>query len=184
MGRGAYTLKWLRAVLEHPTLRTRARMVAAALAIHLNADGEAWPAIPTLAETSGYATSEPVRLGLDELIEAGFLGIRRGGGRGHTHKYKALLPATERVDTEHRLEGPVDPGRGDESAGRVVSDPERVVSQDPNSSELHKNSSFDSQAELKASRELLKVPDGETLGSFVIGETRRGNADLFEPPSD
>lgn len=178
MGRGAYTLTWLRAVVGHPDLKTRARMVAAVLAIHLNADGEAWPSLQTLAREAGYKSLKPVRQAIEELVTAKLLVVRPGGGRHNTHHYKALLPSTETVPAEHQTGDTGSAGRGHGSAETVDSDAESGDSGDPNSSELNKNSY--SPSELDEAKELLGVPEGQTIGSFIIDETRRGNTKVAE----
>lgn len=182
MTRGAYTLKWLRAVLETPGLRTRARMVTAALAIHLNADGEAWPSLDTLASMSGYRSLKPVRHAIEELEAAGVLAVRRGGGRKHTHRYKALLTHTGTVPAEHRIDSSDATRTVDGSPERVHAADEMGDSGDPNSKELQKNSKPYSPSDQQEARKLIGVPEGRSIGSVIIERAKRKAAERAKAP--
>lgn len=182
MGRGAYGLRWWREVLDHPALRPRARLVAGVLLSYLNADGEAWPSLETIARRAGYSTKKPAREGIEELVEAGFLHIRRGGGRHRTHVYKATFPEPETVSTE-----PCDgEGTGAERVSptdeTVHSDPETGLPEDPNSEELLENSYAPDL--LLESRAQFGVPEGESIGSFLLRTRWAGVLDPNSPDDE
>src|SRR3954470_18600774 len=77
--------EWFRHVLAIPGLEAHAKVIAYALATHVNDDeahrwrGFAWPSHATLATMCGV-TDRHARRGLDVLATAGLIKIRRSGG--------------------------------------------------------------------------------------------------------
>jgi len=172
MGRGASTLTWLRMVQETPGLPPRAKNVAGALAIHFDQFGLGWPGIERLMLCTGYKTGQPVRDGARDLEEAGFLDATRGGGRGNSNRYQATYPDTERVVTKHPFDDPERIETVTPDTERVHSEPETGRSEDPNSSELHKNST--SLESLEEARRRLGAKAGQSIADwFSDPENRR-----------
>jgi hypothetical protein len=95
--------------LAASTLKTGARCVYLALQVRTDDNGLCWPSIETVANDAGLSRSATQR-NVARLITTGFIGVERGGGRGHTNLY--------------RLTVEVVPNR---RVGATVSDRERVA---------------------------------------------------------
>ncbi len=74
-------------VLDNPSVRGNAKLVALALANYANDKGLAWPSVETLAKITGLSKRQIQRI-LPQIEKAGLLKITTGGGRKRTHRYQ------------------------------------------------------------------------------------------------
>jgi hypothetical protein len=94
---GPRVVRWRRAVLGAPELTDGQKVVAMALAEHMNGDGgSCWPSVETLAGEIAL-TRRPVQKALAALEELGWIERRIGRGRGHSSQYRASFPDSERA---------------------------------------------------------------------------------------
>jgi len=91
---------WRRAVLAAPGLTDAQKVVAFALAEHMNRDGgSCWPSVETLG-VEVTLTRRSVQRALAALQAAGWIDRQLGVGRGRSSHYRASFPDTERVSDE------------------------------------------------------------------------------------
>jgi hypothetical protein len=93
MARTSFLVRWRDAVLSPSGLSPRARLVACALAKHMNKDGDScWPSVALLASECGYPKRLHVQRALAELEKAGFIAREGKGGHAKANRYWALIP--------------------------------------------------------------------------------------------
>jgi len=100
-----------------PTLSVRARHLLEVIAHYADLDGEAFPAVPTIAERMGITPSN-VRRARAELVAAGIIAVAVGGGKGHTNTYRLPVQSPARP-----IEDPANP----RASARVASSTSRAV---------------------------------------------------------
>ena len=74
------------AVFESKTLGPTERLVMLALADHADDDGKCYPSVLRLCERTGLS-ERAVQTNVKKLIEAGYLSVHFGGGKGHANLY-------------------------------------------------------------------------------------------------
>lgn len=77
--------EWRWAIRDAP-IDTTAKTVAWALATRMNGAGECWPSKAQIAADTGLG-KRTVDRAMRRLELAGFVEVRRGGGRGHSNRY-------------------------------------------------------------------------------------------------
>lgn len=83
---------WRRAVLAAPELNHAAKLVACALAEHMDADGgSCYPSVTTLAGETAQ-DRRTVQRALRALEASGWITRAEGRGRGHSSRYAAARP--------------------------------------------------------------------------------------------
>ncbi len=94
-------LAWLEKVATTPGLPAIAYQLAMILALKfLNRErGYAWPSFVHLARVLGVARSSIIRA-VDALQAAGFISVKRGGGRNRANEYRLSVPAKNRVSAD------------------------------------------------------------------------------------
>jgi Helix-turn-helix domain len=88
---------WLKAIRDHESLTSSARLAAHTIATYTNAGGEAWPALQTIAAGMGLSilSVKNVRAAIRELEAAGLIVSSRPSRRETTHYTIVLVRATE-----------------------------------------------------------------------------------------
>lgn len=86
------------------------RHVALTLSMHMNErGGSCFPGIDTLAEETGL-DARTVQRALRVLADSGWLSVERGGGRGRSNRYTAIVP--QRVADDPRISAGVSDSNG------------------------------------------------------------------------
>jgi hypothetical protein len=86
---------WLKQVAADRSLPPRALHVALCIVLHLNRKtGDAWPSHDRIAEMLGLTPRATKRL-VGQLSATGHLGLCRGGGRGHSNRYRLQMVTPE-----------------------------------------------------------------------------------------
>ena len=104
-GAVARVVRWRRAVLAEPALTDAQKLVAFALAEHMNGGGgSCWPSVETLADEVAL-TRRPVQRALATLDAAGWIEREIGRGRGHSSQYRATFPDPEKASDATPISG-------------------------------------------------------------------------------
>ena len=80
------SIRIMAAVFESKTLGPTERLVMLALADHADDDGKCYPSVLRLCERTGLS-ERAVQTNVKKLIEAGYLSVHFGGGKGHANLY-------------------------------------------------------------------------------------------------
>lgn len=83
--------KW-RAAIVSSDLPATCRHVALTLSLHMNEEGDScFPSVDTTAAETGLSR-RAVQLNITRLVDGQWLKLHRGGGRGRSNRYVAVLP--------------------------------------------------------------------------------------------
>jgi hypothetical protein len=83
--------RWMRAI-GVSGLPTTTRAVAWAIGSHMDINGYAWLAAPTITKEAGLKDPRNTRRHVRALVSVRLLGVHPGGGRGYVNGYQAMIP--------------------------------------------------------------------------------------------
>jgi hypothetical protein len=84
------------AITSDPTLSSADKGVALQLLDMTNAEGAAWPALPTLAERTRQSARNVIRC-VERLVAADYFTVQVSRGRGHANIYRPVWRRAEKV---------------------------------------------------------------------------------------
>lgn len=97
-GRRLSPLFTWRAAVADSDMRSTAKLIAFALSLFMSEAGDScFPSLDMLAQKTSTSRST-VSGGIKTLVDEGWLGKKKGGGRGRSTRYTATVPETVRED--------------------------------------------------------------------------------------